>query len=119
MEENSLHACKFPKSHRILKRREFIRIAKFGEVLRGKYLIIHQVNSEEGDARLGITVTKRFGKSHERNYFKRIVREIFRTIQFPSGLDLIVRPRHLAKEANFHDIKEEFYRLLAIESTNS
>ncbi len=81
--------------------------------------MINRVVRGEDPSRLGITVTKRFGKSHERNYFKRIVREIFRTSAVPSGLDLVVRPRLLAKEANFHDIKEEFYQLLDIEPINS
>jgi ribonuclease P protein component len=116
VEENSLHAFKFPKSHRILKRGEFVRAAKCGQVVRGKYLIIHRDFRGEGDSRLGITVTKRFGKSNVRNQFKRVIREVFRTSPISKGWDLLVRPRHFAKEASFHEIQKEFNQLTGIDS---
>lgn len=45
-------------------------------------------------AKLGITVTRKFGKAHKRNRFKRVVREAFREIylSLPQDLELNVAP---------------------------
>lgn len=67
-------------------------------------------------ARLGITVTKKFGDSHKRNRFKRFVREGFRLSgRLKSlGVDLHVRPK--GKEGllpQYSDIVGDFAALTA------
>ncbi|EPP37001.1 Ribonuclease P protein component [Chlamydia avium] len=68
-----------PKNSRILKRKQFIYVSRFGLFCHGSqvdFLVSPSRNSR--CCKLGITVSKKFGKAHERNYFKRIVREAFR-----------------------------------------
>ena len=62
----------------------------------------------EGPARLGITVTRRFGNAPQRNRFKRLVREAFRKRQhdFPP-MDLVVRPRSAALNATLEQIEKD------------
>lgn len=64
--------------------------------------------------KLGITVTKRFGKAHQRNRFKRVVREAFRLSnhQFNANLDILIQPRTCAAHAKLTDIRLEL--LLAL-----
>jgi len=66
-------------------------------------------------AKLGITVSRKFGKAHDRNRFKRVVREAFREIyhSLPQDLELNVLPRkgnaHFSKQA----VLVELQKLLA------
>ena len=83
----------FPKSARLLKRREFERVIRQGVRFSGKSVYIESLPSREGP-KLGITVTKKFGDAPTRNHFKRLCREAFRLIlhELPAT-QLNVRPK--------------------------
>lgn len=102
------------KKDRLLKRREFKRLSRDGKRLVGTRICIDWAKSYKG-TRLGITASTHYGNAPERNRFKRLVREAFRLsrAQIPSGIDLNVIPRKLAKAAKLADIKAEFCRLLS------
>lgn len=63
-------------------------------------------SNKSSQTRLGITVTRRYGDAHERNRFKRIVREAFRLsyTRLRQGFDLNVKPRTAAKNAKTADV---------------
>ena len=76
----------FTKADRILKRREFIALAKSGRRLQNECFIAVFSPGRHGRSRLGITVTKKVGGAVKRNRIKRLVREFFRlNRQFLSG----------------------------------
>ena len=56
--------------------------------------------------RLGITVTRKIGKAHERNLIKRRLREAFRRYRhaLPEGLDLVFIAKRSALTASFADV---------------
>lgn len=102
----------FPKSSRVLCRRHFQKIMRAGNRLSGSSVVFFYAFSVSKKARLGITVSKKYGKSHERNRFKRIVREAFRCSQasLPQNIDINVLP--LAKTfVDKHSIEKDFLRL--------
>ncbi len=103
----------FSKKDRLLKRREYKRLSREGKRLVGARLCIDCAKSSKG-TRLGITASTRYGNAPERNRFKRLVREAFRLgrAQIPSGVDLNVIPRQLAKTATLAEIQAEIFRLL-------
>ena len=105
----------FPKALRLLERHDFMRVAQKGDILKGKFILIEYTPNQEPHCRLGITATKRFGKAHERNRFKRLVREAFRLSQHQliGYFDLVIKPRSYAKKACLSDIQEELLRLLS------
>lgn len=109
-------STRFPKRSRLQKRYQFQRLTNHSKRTLGHWIIIESFPNNIGITRLGITVTKRFGKAHDRNRFKRIVREAFRLCQkdLPKSLDLIVKPRTNAKEAITSNIQTDLLQLLGL-----
>jgi ribonuclease P protein component len=69
---------RFTKRDRLLKRSDFLKIALNGTKVYNKHFVLIYSSNEKRESRLGITVTKRVGKSVMRNRIKRYCREFFR-----------------------------------------
>lgn len=85
----------FPKAHRLQNRREFERVARARRKLVGSRITVELLPVPNSPLRMGITITKKYGKAHDRNRFKRAVREAFRLVypELSPGYHLIVRPK--------------------------
>jgi ribonuclease P protein component len=86
----------FPKSKRLRKRREFLPVQESGSRIALPSCIVLLAARLDGEpARLGITVTRKFGDAVRRNRAKRLIREAFRrsTALFPGGIDVVVIPK--------------------------
>jgi ribonuclease P protein component len=94
---------RFKKTDRILKRSDFLAVSLKGSKLYNKYFILIFLPNEHKNNRLGITVTKRVGKSVERNKIKRYCREFFRlnrcTIPENIDINIIVKKNTLALDS--------------------
>ncbi len=104
-------SCRLRPSDRLKKRHEF-QALKQGHRLVGKFICIDQKQAKA--LRFGITASNRYGNAPERNRFKRLVREAFRTSRhlLPPHLEIHILPRQKAKEAKMIDIQGEILRLL-------
>ncbi|MFZ4772811.1 MAG: ribonuclease P protein component [Chlamydiia bacterium] len=71
----------------------------------GQWIAIDFAFLSSDPGKYGITVSKKFGKAHERNRFKRIVREAFRLFPLPNGIWVNVRP--LKKPQSTSDIQSD------------
>ena len=91
----------FPKTSRILKRPEFLKLGEEGQRLVGRHFVIVYAPGEHAKPRLGITVTKKIGPAVTRNRLKRVCREFFRTYQgrLAASYDIHVIARHAAVHA--------------------
>lgn len=68
----------FTKANRILKRNEFIQLSKFGRKLQNECFIVYYAPGRFDRSRLGVTVTRKYGRAVKRNRMKRLIREYFR-----------------------------------------
>ncbi len=96
---------------RLKKRFEFSSVKRQGEKLVGKFLYIEKKKADR--LRFGITASKRYGNSPERNRFKRLVREAIRLSWdiLPQDIEVNVIPRSYAKNAKMEDIQKEILEL--------
>jgi ribonuclease P protein component len=89
-------AHEFPKAKRLRKRREFLPVQEAGSrVSLPSCIMLLAARPDGGPARLGITVTRKFGDAVRRNRAKRLFRQAFRTSPelFPAGVDVVVIPK--------------------------
>jgi len=64
-------------------------------------IVLLQARPDSEPARLGITVTRKFGNAVARNRAKRLFREVFRRSSdlFPTGVDVVVIPKNRSADA--------------------
>lgn len=85
-----------PKSARVLTSSQFNWVKRNGQRFSGKWILIEFCKSKGNHpTQLGITITKRYGKAHDRNRMKRIIREAYRLCRFdiPVGFQCVVKPK--------------------------
>lgn len=106
---------------RLLKKYQFKRMLHHCSHQVGHWIIVDSRPNQISHTRLGLTVTRRFGDAHERNRFKRLVREAFRQCysQIRSGFDLNVKPRPSSKNAKTPDIIKDLLQCLNKTQTSS
>ncbi len=111
----------FPKTIRITKRSHYKWMCYGYDRRKGNLISVDVKKNSLNFSRLGITVTKKFGKSHERNRFKRLVRDSFRRVrhQLMIGVDLVVRPYPSAHGVKADDILDELLLLVGTNGSRS
>lgn len=109
--------AKFPKSARLLTSSHY-KLLRQSSRLSGLQISVDFRQGHSPSPKLGITVSRKFGKAHDRNRFKRVVREAFRELYFslPSDIELNVSPRHnatcLTKQAILIDLQNLLTKIL-------
>lgn len=102
------------RSTRLTASPEFERVYKRGTAYRGGLISVHAFPNEAGEARLGLSVSKKVGNAVERNVVKRRLREIFRS-EHPNireTWDFVISARPAASEAAYQDLQREFEKAL-------
>lgn len=107
-------AAGFPKSARIRKRADFLRIQSDGIRIQTRHFILLVSACEErGSPRLGIVASRKVGTAVQRNRARRMLRESFRRMRPRiAALDIVVIVRSSATKLMCGDIDLEMGRLL-------
>lgn len=106
---------RFPRSDRLLRRSDFVRVQQQGRRVHADHFIVLMLRGRDGaaPARLGVTVGKRVGGAVERNRAKRLVREVFRRNRdlFPVGCDVVLVARPGADRLDYSSVHAELARI--------
>jgi ribonuclease P protein component len=98
----------FPAAQHVRRRPEFKRVYEQGDRVRARLMTVIVLPTDRPVSRLGIAATRKIGGAVVRNRAKRLVREIFRRADVPSGLDIVVIPRPELLDAEYRVIEAEF-----------
>lgn len=107
---------KFSRIQRLLTRREYREIYSSGQKYLGNKILIFYRLARSPNPRLGITITRKWGKAHDRNRFKRVVREAYRSEyhKLPLNMELNIHPRENFQQLNPEEIRRELRTLARI-----
>jgi ribonuclease P protein component len=105
---------KFPKTDRILKRDVFRRVYEQGRKMQFRYFTAFVLEKQTHPARIGITATRKFGNSVERNRARRLVREAFRKNKWlvPDRVDIVINVKRSLVAAGYRELEGEFITFL-------
>jgi ribonuclease P protein component len=99
----------FPKSARLRKRPEFLKLSRTGKKIHSRNFVVIYQTSERDLSRLGVTVSSKVGNAIVRNRIKRYVREAFRRRRygFEPALDILVIAKKSACEVSSAQVEKE------------
>lgn len=108
------HEFRFPKHHRLLKRPEFLGLAKKNQKIQNRHFLVLYSPRDKDGSRLGVTVTKRVGNAVIRNRIKRYCREFFRhrAQRFQSPVDINIIAKREASGLTGTDVAQILEQLL-------
>lgn len=99
---------------RLTKNFEFKKVYKAGRRWSGPFFNMYTLKKRQNSVRLGISVSKRVGKSVVRNKAKRRIREAFRKTapSVKKGFDIVISAKPAINSVDFVKIEKELIRLL-------
>ena len=93
-------------SESLKKNADFQKVYKMGRSYANRLLVMYVLKNGGNKNRLGISVSKKVGKSVIRHHITRLIREAYRLQEdmFDSGLDIVVIARSSARNASYLDV---------------
>lgn len=105
----------FSPSQRLRRSADYVRCYRRGRRKHGSLLVLHVHPNDLGEARLGITASRKVGKAVVRHRIKRRIREIFRRFERRAelaDLDIVAHLKPAAGASDFGSLENELERLL-------
>jgi len=101
---------RLPKSERLLRRSEFLRVQNHGRKLHTDAFLVFALPTGQARARIGVTVSKKVGNAVQRNRVKRLLREVYRRNKsaMPERLDVVFVAKQKAAGLPYAAVEEQF-----------
>jgi len=111
-------ACGFTRTERIKKKKEFTRVYNDGKRYSNGQINLYFKTTQQDDpggtqTKIGIVASRKVGNAPERNYLKRVIREVFRTKKnsFKQTVQLVVVLKPAARSVTGEDLGRGFLEL--------
>jgi len=106
----------FPKSERLLNRKDFVNSNRFGKKRHTKHFLVIFRQNSLGISMIGITTSKKTGNAVKRNRIKRLLREYFSLNKHNlcQGYDIIIIAKKGADELALREAKEELNEIISV-----
>ncbi len=102
-----------PLKNRLKKKKDFEKVLKQGENIRGSVMYFKVLKTKEPEPRIGFIVSKKVSpKAVERNKARRRMKEAVRSSldSLKKGTDIVIIALPKIKEKSFEEIKEEIQK---------
>ena len=104
---------RFPRTERLRNRKEFLRVYERGAKVRTKLFFIYVLENDLPYSRMGITVSRKVGKTNIRNQLKRRLREVFRkhkSVVTPPS-DVVINTSRVTAGATYAQLEADFVKI--------
>ena len=100
------------KKYIIRKNEEIQDIIKKSKKLVNNYFIIYYLKNNYSYNRYCISVSKKIGKAHTRNLFKRRIKDILMKLEYNNSFDYVIILRKSIIDLKYDDIKNELLLIM-------
>jgi ribonuclease P protein component len=104
-----------PPHERLLSRADYLRCYRSGRRRQGALMLLYLIPNPLGHPRIGVTTSRKVGKSVVRHRLKRWIKEIYRRWSGRTELaplDLVAHLKTEARSASFGDVRRDLLVLL-------
>lgn len=102
----------------LAKREDFQKVYQKGKSCANRLLVMYQIKrDDEGENRIGISVSKKVGNSIVRHRVKRLIKESWRLHkdEFYCGYDIVIIARTTAKGKSFKEMESALIHIARIQ----
>lgn len=96
------------------KNQQFRLVYNRGKSIANRYLVMYVLPNGKEINRLGLSISKKVGKSVTRSRVTRLIKENYRLseLKYKTGFDIVIIARVICSTAGFEDINKSFHSLI-------
>lgn len=101
------------KKYSLKEQHNIIKLLQKKETVGSKYYVAHYVKKDQADLKIAVSVSKKIGNAVERNYEKRVVREIIRKrTEMIQNYDILFVIKTSSTELTFEEKEKQIEYIL-------